>query len=161
MRDLEFLKTERARGAVRRLSPPVIQLVAQVAFWGCALVVAYLAFLPSTDSPGASWDKANHLVAFAVMAWLADLAWRAQRHAILRWGLLLGYGLLIETVQHFLPLRHFSLLDWVADGLGVLMYLGLKASCLHYQCLRILKPFRPLALSWLRSRRKRATHAQG
>ncbi|MBK5938859.1 hypothetical protein CCR96_06275 [Halochromatium roseum] len=99
------------------------------------LIVAYLAFLPSADPIGASWDKANHLFAFAVMAWLADLGWPAKRQAPLRWGLLLGYGLLIESVQHILPLRHFSLLDWVADGVGILIYLGLKASWKHLWCL--------------------------
>jgi len=113
------LQTEWARGALQRL--------AQLALWGCVLVVAYLAFLPSADPIGVSWDKGNHLLAFAVMAWLADLGWPAQRQAVWRWGLLLGYGLLIEAVQHLLPLRHFSLLDWIADGLGILIYLGLKA----------------------------------
>ncbi|WP_201244674.1 VanZ family protein [Halochromatium salexigens] len=125
MRDLEFLKTERAQRATQRLS--------QVALWGCVLVVAYLALLPSADPISASWDKANHLLAFTVMAWLADLGWPAKQQAPLRWGLLLGYGLLIEAVQHFLPLRQFSLLDWVADGMGILIYLGLKASWQRYQ----------------------------
>jgi VanZ family protein len=125
MRDLEFLKTERAQQAIQQLS--------QMALSGGVLVVAYLAFLPSADPIGASWDKANHLFAFAVMAWLADLAWPAKRQATLRWGLLLGYGLLIEVVQHFLPLRQFSLLDWGADGMGILIYLGLKASWKRYR----------------------------
>lgn len=124
MKALELLTTERARRAIQRLS--------QVALWGSVLVVAYLAFLPSTDPPGAAWDKANHLLAFAVMAWLCDLGWPAQRQATLRWFVLLGYGLLIEAVQHFLPLRHFSLLDWLADGVGVLIYLGLKAAWQRY-----------------------------
>ncbi|WP_201218967.1 VanZ family protein [Halochromatium roseum] len=121
------MNTERAQWALQRLS--------QLALWVCVLIVAYLAFLPSADPIGASWDKANHLFAFAVMAWLADLGWPAKRQAPLRWGLLLGYGLLIESVQHILPLRHFSLLDWVADGVGILIYLGLKASWKHLWCL--------------------------
>jgi VanZ family protein len=128
MRHLEFLKTGPAQRAIQRLS--------QMALWGCVLVVAYLAFLPSAESIGASWDKANHLLAFAVMACLADLGWPAKRHAPLRWGLLLSYGLLIEVVQHFLPLRQFSLLDWVADGIGILIYLGLKAGWQGYWDLR-------------------------
>jgi VanZ family protein len=118
MIDLELPKTGRAQWTVRRLF--------QLGLWVCVLVVAYLAFLPSADSIGASWDKVNHLFAFAVMAWLADLGWPARRRAPLRWGLLLGYGLLIEAVQHFLPERDFSLLDWVADGMGVLIYIVLK-----------------------------------
>lgn len=115
-----MLKTVRAHGALQRLS--------QLALGVCVLSVAYLAFLPSADPPGASWDKANHLFAFAVMAWLVHLGWPAKWQATLRWGLLLSYGLAIEVVQHFLPLRHFSLLDWIADGIGILIYLGIKAS---------------------------------
>jgi VanZ family protein len=113
---LETTSTERA---LRRRS--------RWALWGCVLAVAVLAFAPSADPPGASWDKANHLLAFAVMAWLADLGWPGRQRALSRWGLLLGYGLLIEGVQHLIPMRHFSLLDLAADAVGILIYLGLKA----------------------------------
>lgn len=118
------LQTGAAQHLLRRLS--------RWALWGAVLAVAFLAFSPKTDLPGASWDKANHLLAFAVMAWLADLGWPGRRHALTRWGLLLGYGLLIETVQHFIPLRHFSLIDLLADGIGILIYLVLKASWRRY-----------------------------
>lgn len=113
------MQTAQALILVRRLS--------RVALWVCVAVVAYLAFTPSADPPGTSWDKANHLLAFAVMAGLADIGWPARGQAAWRWGLLLGYGLLIETVQLLLPLRHFSFLDLVADGLGVLLYMGVRA----------------------------------
>jgi VanZ family protein len=112
-----LLGADQVQGLVRRLS--------QVAFWSCVLVVAYLAFLPSEDAPGLSWDKANHLLAFAVMTALAALGWPARRSAFSLWLPLLGYGLLIEVVQYCLPTRELSLLDWVADGLGILVSLGL------------------------------------
>lgn len=44
-----------------------------------------------------------------------------------RWGLLLGYGLVIELVQWPLPYREFSWLDLVANVVGVLLYIGLRA----------------------------------
>lgn len=35
--------------------------------------------------------------------------------------ILLAFGLQIELVQYFLPNREFSLLDVVADGIGIAM----------------------------------------
>jgi VanZ family protein len=32
------------------------------------------------------------------------------------------FGLLIEIIQYFLPWRSFSLLDWLADIIGILTY---------------------------------------
>lgn len=87
----------------------------------CVLGVSYLAFAPLTGPPLFSYDKSNHLFAFVVLAWLVDLSW-PNRPLAVRWGLLLGYGMLIELVQSQLPYREFSLLDLVADGLGILCY---------------------------------------
>ncbi|NBC48947.1 MAG: VanZ family protein, partial [Gammaproteobacteria bacterium] len=114
-----ILDADQLQGLIRRLS--------QVAFWSCVLAVAYLAFLPATEVPGLSWDKANHLLAFAVMTALAAFGWPTRRSAFSLWVPLLGYGLLIEIIQHVLPTREFSLLDWAADGLGILAALGLIA----------------------------------
>ncbi|MBK1716133.1 hypothetical protein CKO27_00420 [Thiocystis violacea] len=91
------------------------------------LAVAYLAFAPLTEPVGFSYDKFNHLFAFAVMAWLADGGWPGPRQAWARWGMLLGYGLLIELVQRELPFRQFSWLDVMADAAGIAVYVAAKA----------------------------------
>ena len=39
--------------------------------------------------------------------------------------LLLGFGIGMEIVQHFLPYREFSFLDMVANGLGILLAMPL------------------------------------
>lgn len=96
----------------------------------CVLGVSLLAFAPLTHSPLFSYDKSNHLFAFAVLAWLVERNW-PSRPAAVRWGLLLGYGLLIELVQSQLPYRDFSLLDLVADGVGILCYLTASALLLR------------------------------
>lgn len=114
-----IVDADQVHGLIRRLS--------QVAFWCCVLAVAYLALMPGEDVPGFTWDKANHLLAFAVMTALAALGWPARRSVFSLWAPLLGYGLLIEVIQYFLPTREFSLLDWVTDGLGILVALGLIA----------------------------------
>ncbi|MEJ2489699.1 MAG: VanZ family protein [Sulfurovaceae bacterium] len=65
------------------------------------------------------WDKLNHLAAFSVLYILFSLAFR-QVSVVLKVVLLIAYGLQIEIAQHFLPPREFSLLDVIADMLGIL-----------------------------------------
>ncbi|MGB5831427.1 MAG: VanZ family protein [Thiohalocapsa sp.] len=90
----------------------------------CVLTVAWLALAPLEEAAGFSWDKSNHLFAFFVMACLADAAYPDRASATPKWSLLLLYGLFIELVQRELPYRHFSWLDFVADGAGILLYLA-------------------------------------
>lgn len=88
-----------------------------------ALLVAitYLALVP--DPPrGAStgWDKSNHALAFASLAFASVWAlWPRPR----QWGrlmaALLAYGGAIEIAQTFLPPRSGEWPDLVADGVGV------------------------------------------
>jgi VanZ family protein len=88
----------------------------------CVLVIAYLAFSPSEKLPGSPSDKLNHLLAFGVLAWLAHKSYPERHISPYRWILLLGYGLLIEVIQGFLPFRESSLLDFSADAAGILCY---------------------------------------
>ncbi|MFE8070523.1 VanZ family protein [Marinobacteraceae bacterium S3BR75-40.1] len=99
----------------------------RVLFYGCAAFILYLATTPlDYPIPSSSWDKLNHAMAFAVLAGLLSLAHRAL--GPLRQGLaLLGYGLLIEIWQAFLPLRECDLADLAADGVGLAVGLGVMA----------------------------------
>lgn len=106
--------------------PNAIRPLARAALALCVLAVAYLAFAPLEEPPGLSYDKGNHLLAFFVMAWLADLGWPGQRHELARWGWLIAYGLLIELIQSLLPFREFSLFDWAADAMGIALYALLR-----------------------------------
>jgi VanZ family protein len=75
--------------------------------------------------PTTGWDKLNHILAFFVLLGLLDNAYPA-----LRWlnklFLLLVYGVVIECWQGLLPAREFSLLDVVADGVGLLLYWAIR-----------------------------------
>jgi VanZ family protein len=93
-----------------------------VALGICVLAISYLAFAPLDQPPLTPSDKLNHVLAFGVLAWLTDMAYPGRRLAPRRWAFLLGYGMAIESIQHFLPYRHFSLLDFAADAAGVLLY---------------------------------------
>ncbi len=67
-------------------------------------------------------DKVSHILAFAALAFLSDFSFPARKFmpATVVW--LMGYGLLIEVVQYFLPYRTASVLDWIADAIGIALY---------------------------------------
>lgn len=84
-------------------------------------VVCALAFMPAPP-PAADlgWDKANHLLAFAVMAATAVAAWgREAGRARFVWALLLALGAFIEAVQSQLPARSAEWGDLAADAVGI------------------------------------------
>lgn len=86
---------------------------------GLGLVVA---LMPSPDTGDIQVnDKLMHTTAFFAYALLLDMAsrrdfWRFQV------PILLSYGALIEVLQSFTPWRMFSLFDFVADALGLILY---------------------------------------
>lgn len=67
-------------------------------------------------------DKVLHLAAFFALALLADFAFERRPFVRDKALPLAAYGMAIEIVQHFLPYRSFSLLDWAADLAGVGLY---------------------------------------
>ena len=91
-----------------------------LSFWFCWLTCTALFLLPAADLPDVNiWDKAAHAGAFAMLMLLAWQAW--QRQPVLLLGVALAlYGFTIECLQHFIPGRSFSLLDAVADTVGLI-----------------------------------------
>jgi len=69
-------------------------------------------------------DKVSHILAFATLSFLSDFSFPARRFVPLTCACLLGYGLLIEIIQYFIPYRSASALDWIADALGIGLYLA-------------------------------------
>lgn len=67
-------------------------------------------------------DKVGHVMAFYVLALLADFSFPDTRLNLSKTALLLSYGLFIEIIQYFLPGRMCSLYDLTADALGLMMY---------------------------------------
>jgi len=64
------------------------------------------------------WDKANHFIAFFTLYILLCFAYK---NLSILWVslILLGFGLQIEIVQSFIDGRFFSIMDVVADGIGI------------------------------------------
>lgn len=73
---------------------------------------------PKTADTG--WDKANHALAFAVLAFVGVWAFASRPR---QWGwlvlALLAYGGGIEIAQSFVPPREADVADLLADGLGI------------------------------------------
>ena len=98
---------------------PIVRLVLAIAIIG----ILVLALIPNVEVPvSTSWDKLDHVLAFFTLALLSEYAfpqctfWR---------GVILGlvlYGVGIEIAQSFTPDRQSSLLDVLADGVGILLY---------------------------------------
>lgn len=83
--------------------------------------ITWLAWSP--DPPAAidtGWDKANHGLAFALLALNAMAAFRGRRRRTAACAAaLLAYGALIEAVQQHLPGRSAEAADLVADAVGI------------------------------------------
>ncbi|WP_150911453.1 VanZ family protein [Marinobacter halotolerans] len=95
-------------------------------FWRTGLVLSAMVilFLATTSEPypipSASSDKINHLLAFIQLTVVTRLAWPYLSRIWVALGVL-GFGLLIEITQAFLPHREFSLLDLATDGGGIVL----------------------------------------
>jgi len=93
------------------------------ALLGAVLLICYFAFAPLEGSVVRDInDKLQHFTAFFVLALLLDFAFPHTPYQWRKLLLLVSYGLLIETVQYFLPWRSFSLLDWLVDIVALLSY---------------------------------------
>ena len=111
-------------------------LICRCGFYIALLAISWLALAPQDEVfVSTGWDKANHLLAFFVLCGLLDLSYRDL--SLWRWKLplLFVYGLSLELLQGVLPERSMSLLDLLADALG----LGLYA---------LLRPWLPLGWRW-------------
>lgn len=86
------------------------------------LILALVPHPPEAITTG--WDKSNHALAFAVLGVLGCLAFARRGWVIAG---LLGYGGLIEVLQALTPTRSADWHDLVADGVGLLLGLGLCA----------------------------------
>jgi len=81
-------------------------------------------------------DKANHILAFYVLGFLADFSFPRNNFGFTKVLSLLGFGLSIEVIQYFLPFRSFSLYDLVADTVGLAVYWASLPALKHLPLLR-------------------------
>ena len=86
------------------------------------LLVASL--IPTPEGPSVPYlDKAAHLCAYWLFAWLLVQAirltrLRARDYLLMAWTYATAYGLLIEVLQGLVPWRSADLADAAANALG-------------------------------------------
>jgi VanZ family protein len=93
------------------------------------VLTTILALLPSPSVPQLFqfWDKAQHALAFTVLTITGGLAF-PKKVKLVYIGLIM-YGALIEIMQSALTTTRFGdVLDWLADGVGVLIGIVAYAS---------------------------------
>jgi len=93
----------------------------QIMFFICLGVVEFLATTTQhIEIVSSIWDKANHFSAFFVLYILLSLGF-LRLSVLLKIILLLLFGMQIEIVQSFIDGRYFSMLDVVADSIGIFL----------------------------------------
>ncbi|MFZ1324519.1 MAG: VanZ family protein [Candidatus Contendobacter sp.] len=105
------------------LFPWIPPVVARLALLLAILAITTLALMPVSTVPITTWwDKLDHGLAFITLALLADHAFPRQSfwRRLAPW--LLAYGVAIELAQWLTPDRDLSVLDVLADGIGIVSY---------------------------------------
>ena len=97
----------------------------KTAFFTAFGAIEYLALTPQHIKIVESfWDKQNHFIAFCTLYLLLSLGY-SHFSIRLKAFLLLLVGFQIEMTQYFIPNRYFSLMDIVADCVGIVIGIGI------------------------------------
>ncbi len=99
--------------------------------WSALVVVAGLSLAPLSAPPQtpSGSDKLVHVAMYAALMFCHGRGWPSRRWPLIALTLA-GFGVGMECLQHFLPLRSASLADALANSLGVsIMLLDLR--CRH------------------------------
>lgn len=105
-------------------------------FFVALALVTILSLIPSDAVPQAFqfWDKAQHALAYTVLAIMGSLAFPRQLKLVLLG--LLAHGAAIEVMQSTLTTTRLGdVLDWFADGTGVIAGIGIY----RYLLAKVLK----------------------
>lgn len=123
------------------MSLPRISSVAFRVALAIALVVTlYLAITPRIYLAAEILHlKVRHILAFGTLAFLVDFSFSTENFSLKKFLGLMSFGLLIEFIQSFLNYRGPSLLDVVADCVGIAIY---------WSCYRYLKYVPLLRQRW-------------
>lgn len=125
----------------QRLSRAIVAGVAASRAWRVLLsllfvVASYFALSPNPPvSIGFAWDKLNHVLAFAALAFSVGLgypSWRGTR--VLWFCALVAYGGLIEILQQFVPGRSSEWSDLLGDTVGIVCGAAIAAGALRVAC---------------------------
>ena len=106
--------------------PTTLNRIWRVSFWLLVIVTLWLSLVPVAHIPSAFsfWDKAQHAVGFAALAFSGLLAYPGRMRFLMLGLAVFGVG--IECTQWLTAWRHGDWHDWVADCVGMALgYLAL------------------------------------
>jgi VanZ family protein len=91
--------------------------------WLLSLVIIFYVAIDS-NPPAATHlinDKIAHFLVFLIIGFTGQVIWKSNQLNFKLLGFLASYGAAIEIVQHYVPGRFFSVLDWLMDILGLIV----------------------------------------
>ncbi|MFT7243332.1 MAG: VanZ family protein [Candidatus Azotimanducaceae bacterium] len=102
-------------------------------------IITWLALTPQPPqiSNIIDWDKANHILAFFVLAGLGYFSVQAGERIM--WLLLAVYGVGIEVCQGYFGYRNFELTDMIANIFGIGLFVLCSPLLLKLPLLQALK----------------------
>lgn len=93
----------------------------KVQFYLLLVIYTWLAVVNMDDTYISSFsDLFTHFSAYIVLMNSCLIAYGTKPGKVIMFILLFLYSLIIEIVQYFIPYRDFSLLDLLANGLGLI-----------------------------------------
>ena len=100
------------------------------------ILMTCLSLTPADPTVAAyTWDKLNHASAYLCLGVLLDMGFLNGWKIPAKLLPLFGYSILMEVLQYFIPTRHFSGLDIVANAVGLILaavtILGLRQTRLY------------------------------
>lgn len=96
----------------------------KIIFWLLVIMVLVLSFMPGSVSSSIQHvDKLEHLVAFFVLSILLLLAYKFSKPLFTTAIIMALFGMGIEVVQVYIPNRIFSMQDFLADIVGIVLAL--------------------------------------
>ena len=107
----------------RRVALTLLVILLPISLW-VALIP-----LDNVIDPAIISDKVLHFLAFFGFAVLIDASFKPARFWVWSASPLIFYGALIEILQSFTPYRSFSVWDWIADIVGVLVFYLILRVC--------------------------------
>jgi len=121
------------------VDPHIARTVARATLCAALGIITWLALTPTPPevSNFTGWDKANHTLAFFVLAGIGQYS--VQRADKTIWFLLALYGVGIELCQGYFGYRYFELTDILANVFGIGLFVLCSPLLLKLPLLQTLK----------------------
>lgn len=96
------------------------RIISFFSFWGLIITTLIVCLMPVSNTQGIPHlDKLIHFSNYLILGILAFKTYPNKSYFPFLWIVLLGFSLMIEILQGLSGYRSFSLLDLLANGLGL------------------------------------------